>query len=172
MTPKPVFAVPRRLTMRLIVTLSLTVLVLIAGIVWYLAPLNPNIVVLQFASTPQAFGEVIHRWPAEHLARYRAHLPLDFLLLLAYAALGYLVAARTALFGDLPAPLRRFSRWLLPLAAIFDAAENAFHWWLTAAPRFGVPLPYLLSAGCSGLKWVLLFAFGLLVLYVVVKDKP
>lgn len=171
MTPKPVSAMSRRVAIPLIGTLSLAVLVLIAGIGWYLAALNPNIVVLQFAATPQAFGEVIHRWPADHLARYRAHLPFDFLLLLAYAALGYLVAARTALFGELPAPLRRLAGWMLPLAASFDAAENVLHWWLTAAPRFGVPLPYLVSASCSGLKWALLFAFGLLALYALARDQ-
>lgn len=151
--------------------LAVVVLALLAGIGWYLAPLNPNILALQFAFTPQAFGEVIHRWPAEHLARYRAHLPFDFLLLLAYAVLGYLIAARTALFVLLPTLLRHFARWLLPLAASFDAAENVLHWWLTAAPRFGVPLPYLLAAGCSVFKWALLFAFGLLALYALARDQ-
>lgn len=155
--------------MRLIRLSALAALGLLAGIAWYLAPLEPNIVVLQFAFTPRAFAEVIHAWPAEHLARYRAHLPVDYLLLVAYGTFGYLVATRSALFSPLPALLRHSARWWLPLAALFDAAENAFHWWLTAAPRFGVPLPYALSASSSVLKWLLLFAFGFLVVYALAR---
>lgn len=148
---------------------AIAALALLAGIVWYVAPLKPNIVVLQLAFTPRAFAEVIHAWPPEHLARYRAHLPLDFALLALYAAWGYLVATRSALFGSLPKALRYGGKWLLPLAAGFDAAENAFHWWLTATPRFGVPLPYALSASSAALKWLLWFAFGLLLVYAIEK---
>lgn len=151
--------------------LAVVVLALLAGIGWYLAPLHPNVVVLQFAFTPQAFGEVIHRWPAEHLARYRAHLPADGLLLLAYAALGYQLAVRTVLFATVPAALRALAKWLLPVAAVFDAAENILHWWLTAAPRFGVDWPYQLAAACAALKWSLLFGFGLLTLYALARDR-
>lgn len=146
------------------------VVVLLAGIAIYLAPLRPSFLVLQFAFTPRAFAEVIHAWPAEHLARYRVHLAADGLMLAAYGALGYLAASRSALFGALPALVRRGARWLLPLAAGFDAAENVLHWWLTAAPRFGVPLPYALAAGCSVLKWLLLFAFGLLAVLALAKS--
>lgn len=144
---------------------------LLLGLAWYLAPLDPNILALQFAFTPRVFGEIIHAWPAEHLLRYRTHLPFDALLLLCYGAFGYLLESRTAIFSHLPATVRTWARWALPAAAGFDAIENGLHWWLTAAPRFGVPLPYAISASCSTLKWLLLFAFALTIAYALVTDE-
>jgi hypothetical protein len=146
-------------------------LALFSGIAWYLAPLTPNILALQFAFTPRAFGEVIHAWPAEHLLRYRAHLPFDFALLVSYGAFGYLLASRTALFDLRPQAVRSWATWALPLAAALDATENAFHYWLTAVPRFGVPLPYALSATCSTIKWLLLLFYALTVAYALSRTE-
>ena len=138
-------------------------LALFVALALYLAPLHPGVLALQFAATPSDFGAIVHAWPAEDLARFRAHLPIDMLLLVAYGSFGHLLATRTALFGRLPAPLGRAARWLLPLAALFDAAENALHAWLTEVPRFGVPVAYRLAASCAIAKWSLLIAFGLMV---------
>lgn len=140
---------------------GLSALGLIAGLGWYLAPLEPSIVVLQFAFTPRAFGEVIHAWTPEHLFRFRAHLAADSALLLSYGAFGYLLSTRTQVLASLPRAIGRWARWALPLAAVFDAAENALHLWLTEVPRFGVPLPYLVAASCASLKWLLLLAYAL-----------
>jgi len=150
---------------------GLTALGLIAGLGWYLAPLEPNIVVLQFAFTPRAFGEVIHAWPAEHLARFRAHLAADYALLLSYGAFGFLLATRTQVLAALPPALRPWARWALPLAAVFDAAENALHIWLTEVPRFGVPWPYLFAASCASVKWLLLLAYALTVVVAVARTE-
>lgn len=134
---------------------------LFAGIAWYLAPLEPNVLVLQFAFTPRAFGEVVHYWSADQLQRFRAHLPADFILLASYGLFGYLLATRTRFFHALPPSLRRWATWALPAAAMFDATENALHWWLTEIPRFGMPLPYLAAATCACVKWLLLVAYAL-----------
>ena len=142
---------------------GLAALALFAGLAWYLAPLQPNILVLQFAFTPLSFARVVHSWPDEHLQRYLAHLRIDYLLLASYAAFGYLLAKRGALFAAQPTLVRRAARWLLPLAALFDAVENALHGWLAAAPRFGVGWMYAVSATSSTLKWLLLLAFAALV---------
>jgi hypothetical protein len=150
---------------------GLAALGLIAGLGWYLAPLEPNILVLQFAFTPRAFGEVIHAWPAEHLARFRAHLAVDYALLLCYGAFGLLLATRTQVLAPLPGAVRRRVRWALPLAALFDAAENALQLWLTEVPRFGVPLPYLLAATCASVKWLLLLAFALAVAVALARAE-
>ena len=40
------------------------------------------------------------------------------------------------------------------------AVENGLHGWFTAAPRFGVPQLYAVSAGCSLLKWALMISFA------------
>ena len=146
--------------MRAVWLLGAASLLLFAGLAAWLAPLEPGVLRLQFAFTPRAFGTVIHLWSAEDLARYRAHFPWDFLLLGGYAAFGFLFARRAPLFTRLPASARTGAAWLLPLAAVFDAVENAFHLWLTAAPRFGVPQAYALSALASTAKWLLLVAFA------------
>lgn len=64
-----------------------------------------------------------------------------------------------------------FARLCLPLAAGFDAAENAFHWWLTEMPRFGTPHTYLYTTACSTMKWALLIGFGGLVLWSLARAK-
>ena len=129
---------------------------LFIGLAWYLAPLEPGVLALQFAFTPRAFASVVHAWPPEDLARYRAHLPFDFLLLAAYGSFGWLLATRTALFARGRFMMRRFAPWALPLAALFDAAENGLHLWLTELPRFGMPAAYALAGTASMLKWLLL----------------
>ena len=75
--------------------------------------------------------------------------------------------ARTALFAAAPRALRNCAMWLLPLAAGFDAAENAFHWWLTEVPRFGVAWAYAVAASCAALKWLLAICFGLVAGYAL-----
>lgn len=142
-------------------------LALFAGIAWYLAPLQPNVLALQLAFSPRAFAEVIHAWSADDLLRYRAHLPYDVLLLLCYGSFGWLLAARTGLFAARPVAWRRCAMWLLPLAATFDATENGFHWWLTEVPRFGVAWVYGVAAACAAAKWLLLLAYVLAVLYAL-----
>ena len=146
---------------------GVSTLALATGIAWYLAPLQPNILALQLAFSPRAFATVIHAWSVADLERYRAHLPVDSLLLVSYAAFGYLLAARTALFAAAPRALRICAMWLLPLAAGFDAAENAFHWWLTEVPRFGVAWTYAVAASCAALKWLLAIGFGLVAGYAL-----
>ena len=143
------------------------VVILAVAVAWMVAPLSPGVVVLQFAWTPRGFGEIVHVWPPEDLVRYRAHLPVDCALLFAYGVFGYLLATQTGLFAPLPVPLRRLAPFVLPLAAVFDAVENALHAWLTEIPRFDVPLVYLASATSSALKWALLFVFGVLALWAL-----
>ncbi len=145
--------------------------VLFAGLAWMLAPLDPGVLTLQFAFTPQAFANVIHGWSPEQLALYRAHLPFDFILLGCYGAFGYLLAARSAIFVAWRPAVRTAARWALPAAAAFDAVENVLHGWLTAAPRFGVTLPYAASALCSTLKWALLCGFALAVVLALAQTR-
>jgi hypothetical protein len=105
------------------------------------------------------------------LLRYRSHLPLDCLLLACYGTFGYLLASRTRLFAQYARSVRKATALALPLAAVFDATENALHWWLTEIPRFGVVLPYLASATCSTLKWALLVGFAIAVVHALVRAE-
>jgi hypothetical protein len=142
-------------------------LVLFAAIAFHLAPLEPGALQLQFAFTPRAFGTVIHLWSAEDLARYRAHLPWDFLLLVLYAGFGWLFVRRAPLFAGHTPAARLAAASLLPAAAIFDAAENTLHLWLTAAPRFGAAPAYLLSGLAATMKWTLLLCFAAVLVHAL-----
>lgn len=146
-------------------------LILLGGLGWYLAPLEPGILVLQLAFTPRAFGEIIHFWSVDDLARYRAHLPFDFGLIVAYSVFGYSLASETTVFAGLSRFWSSFARWCLPLAGVFDVVENLLHGWLTEIPRFDVPLAYAVSASCSLTKWLLLAAFALLVAYAAARAE-
>jgi len=146
-------------------------LILFGAIAWYLAPLKPGIFALQLAFTPRAFGEIIHFWSEQDLARYRAHLPVDFGLILAYSVFGYSLASRTRLWSAFSRFWSAFARWCLPGAGVFDAVENVLHGWLTEVPRFDVPLVYAVSASCSLTKWLLLAAFALLVACAAARDE-
>lgn len=146
-------------------------LVLFAGLARYLAPLHPSALALQLAFTPAAFGAIVHSWSAADLARYRAHLPWDYGLLVCYGAFGWLCATRTGVFAALPLrpALATIGRWALPAAAVFDAAENTLHLWLTAAPRFGVPQLYAIAATCASAKWLGIVAFALLAVLALAR---
>lgn len=150
---------------------GLAALGLFAGIAWYLAPLKPNVIALQLAFTPKSFGEVVHFWSAEQLLRFRTHLLVDYALLSSYGAFGYLLASRTRVFDSLPSALRHWATWALPIAAGFDAAENALHWWLTEVPRFGLHGVYLLAASCASVKWLLLLAYGATLVFALARRE-
>lgn len=149
---------------------AIATLGLAAGIGWYLAPLEPGVLALQFAFTPRSFGQIIHLWSPGQLARFRAHIPADYALLLSYGATGYLLATQTPLFRSVPA-VRVAATWALVLAAAFDAVENGLHLWLTEVPRFGVQAPYLVAASCASLKWLLLLAYGFTAVIAVARTK-
>lgn len=127
-------------------------LLLLLALGAYLAPLQPNIVVLQFSFTPAAFAEVLAQWRPEGVLRYRLQLLMDYALLLCYGTFGY-VAARAW----------RVARWLMPLAALCDALENALHWHLSAPLTEGAahlsPWLYVAAGVSATFKWLLLGAF-------------
>ena len=155
-----------------VVAFGLATLTLGVALALYLCPLQPGVLALQFAATPRAFALVVHAWGETGLARYRAHLPWDFVLLASYAAFGWLLARHGGLFGALPPPLRALAAAALPLAAAFDAGENLLHLWLTAAPRFGLAWLYALSAAVATLKWVFVLAFAALVCTALLRRAP
>lgn len=156
--------------MRAVWLAGLLAAALFAALAIYLAPLHPGVVALQFAWTPRSFGAIVHQWSADDLLRYRRHLPLDMGLLAAYGSFGWLLATRSRVFAAAAPGLGRAARWLLPLAALADAAENALHAWLTEAPRFGLHGVYALATGCSLLKWALIAAFALVLAWALQRE--
>jgi hypothetical protein len=157
--------------MRLVWLSGTLALLLLGGLAWYLEPLEPGVFALQLAFTPRAFGDIIHLWSAENLARYRIHLLMDFGLILAYSVFGYSLASRVRMFASRSRFWSWFARWCLPCAGALDVVENVLHGWLTEVPRFDVPLVYTVSASCSLAKWLLLAAFALLVAYAAARAE-
>ncbi len=141
--------------MRAAAIAGLTALLLLVGLAVWLRPLDPDVLSLQLAYTPRQFGDIVHAWSPGMLARYRAHLPIDFVLLASYGTFGHRLTTRWSVLAP-----QRWARGLLPAAAVCDAVENGFHLWLTEAPRFGVPWAYATSAGCAALKWALIVGFA------------
>ena len=134
---------------------------------WQLRVLTPGPIALQLTWDPPTFGRIIHLWSPEDLALYRRFLLVDYGVLLAYGAFGWLLATRTRLFAPLCSHLQRLARLCLPLAAVLDALENAFHGWLTEMPRFDADLIYGLSATCAALKWSLVLGFAVLIMWAI-----
>lgn len=153
--------------MRSVWLLGSAALALFTALAIHLAPLDPGALQLQLAFSPRAFGAVVHAWSPQDLARYRAHIPWDFLLLVCYGAFGLLLTRRSRLFVPYAPAARMAVASLTPAAALCDAVENGLHLWLTAAPRFGVAPAYLLSALAATAKWALLAAFALAVLHAL-----
>lgn len=164
-------AAPRRATrgIRLAWALGLLSAALFGALALYLAPLQPGVLALQLAATPRAFGAIVHAWGADGVARFRAHLPWDCLLLAAYGAFGWVLARRTALFARCGRRTRALAAALLPAAALADAAENGLHGWLTAAPRFDAGAAYAAAAGAAAFKWAAIAAFLLLVAWALAR---
>ena len=136
---------------------------------WQLRVLTPGPVALQLTWDPETFGRIIHLWSPQDLALYRRFLLVDYAVLLAYGAFGWLLATRTRLFASLSSRLQRLARLCLPLAAALDALENAFHGWLTEMPRFDADIIYQLSALCAVLKWGLILGFGMLLMWAIAR---
>jgi len=150
----------RKTNVRWVWATGLGSLALLVALAWYLAPLHPGVMALQLSFTPGAFGAIIHTWSPADLERYRTHLPADYLLLLGYGSFGWLLARRTTVFAAYGPGGQRLARWLMPAAALCDAAENTLHAWLTEVPRFGLEPVYALAGTVSLAKWLMMMAFA------------
>jgi hypothetical protein len=156
---------------RIVWLTGIATLVLSAGIAWLIAPLYPGAIMLELAYTPKSFGTIVHAWPAEYLLLYREILQLNFLLLISFGAFGYFFVSRSPLFSGHSPAWRTLLAWTLPVAAALGAIENGLHIWLTAAPRFGIPVAYAVSAVCAALKWSIVTAFALAVFHALLREE-
>lgn len=130
-------------------------------LVWMLAPLQPNVLALQFAFTPDAFWQVIAMWGDAGVALYRAHFPFDTVHAFIYGLFGAVVVSRTPLFDGCHRAVRRGALLALPLAGISDLVENAVHFQLLNRPQMGGSLLVAAGACSSSLKWALVTAFAM-----------
>jgi len=146
---------------RLSVVLAVLVFALSQG---YLAQLvhqlRPNILFLQLTFDPVRYWAILEAWGAEGERIYREHFAYDFFHLVIYAACGRIVATRGALFASAACRMALITAWLLPLAAVFDLAENLLQLHLLAGPVGTRSLLIPLSALFSTLKWGLAAGFA------------
>lgn len=136
-----------------------------ANLGYLLHQLRPNILVLQSTFDADAYWAILRAWGDAGVARYRAHFPYDLLHPFVYALFGWVLACRAGLFaaGERRAMTR--AAWMLPVAGLFDQAENLCQLRLLAGP-FGAPSVLIpLSALCSSIKW------GLAVLFAVTMAR-
>lgn len=145
--------------MRTVWFFGLSAAALFAGIAIYLLPLEPSVASLQFTFSESAFMAVLHSWQADGIARFRAHFVADYAMLVCYGAFGYTFARRTLLFGSSSHGRKRLLSWLLPLAALMDAIENALHLYLISAASHATVALFPAAGVVATLKWLLLGAF-------------
>jgi hypothetical protein len=142
--------------MNLLWLIGLLDVLLFTGMTVLLAPLKPGILALQCSFTRASFQAVLAAWGEAGLRRYRAHLPVDCVFLLGYAAFGHLWAGQAAL----PAWAVAWAPWVLTAAAGCDALENLVHLRLARAGVSAAPGWYAFTGTCSVLKWALVFVFA------------
>lgn len=148
--------------MKAVWALGLASVALFMGLGWYLQPLQPNIVALQFTFSPGAFQAVLDAWGPQGVALFRRHLVVDDVLLLCYGAFGYLLVHRSAWFGSFSPSAQRRVAALMPLAALCDALENLLHGYLTGEGVAAAPAVYGAAGATASAKWFCLLLFALL----------
>ena len=156
---------------RLAWILGLNALALLGALGAYLAPLQPNILALQFSFDQASFQSVLASWQPMGVMRYRVHLPIDFGLLICYGAFGYVVSRNTLVFFAFSPRAIRLLRWSMPTAALCDAIENSLHWHLTSGATHFDPMLYPIAGVSTVLKFALLGFFLLSFIAATVRPR-
>ena len=149
--------------MRTVWLLGIASLILFIGLAVYLMPLQPNIVVLQFAFNAESFQAVLVAWQPEGVTLFRSHLPVDTLFLACYGLFGYLYGMRSTAFRGYAAGVNLACSLLLPIAACADAVENGLHWIFTGGAGEAWMWLVPLAATCSSIKFLAIALFFALV---------
>ncbi len=124
------------------------------GIFIYLAPLEPGFLCLQFTFSELSFTQVISEWDSNEIVRYRTHFIADFMFLFLYGLLGFEFGRRCSKPLQAGPWLTVFLTASLPMAAVCDVCENAFHWVLAADIPPSTSILYLLSGIAVILKFL------------------
>ncbi len=142
--------------------LGCLVIALLVGLGVYLAPLEPSFLCLQFAFSEQSFSTVLSEWQPIGLARYRSHLPADFLLIALYGLFGWRFGRERTPASGISPWLAACLTWALPFAAVADVTENLLHLVITGADAPASPALYFSAGFASSIKWagIGIFAFS------------
>lgn len=133
---------------------------------WYLRKLRPNIVRAQLTFSKARFRDVVSRWSADDVRRFRAHFAADYLFIALSAAAGWLYGQSLAGSGASPLAVT-LAVWSLPAAGLADLGENLLHQRFLRSPPGSLsawlfPLAGLLAAA-KVILWLVFFAVAVVV---------
>lgn len=143
---------------------GLSSLALLLGLGFYLAPLQPSLLALQFTYSQQAFEFVTAQWGSQGVALFRSHLYPDFALMACYALYGVATVRCTRLFQMRFVP-PIFWYAIMPLAALADMLENCLHLAITAPQAQPAAWWYLAAGVCVTVKFALILFFMLVAVW-------
>lgn len=150
---------------------GLLCLAMLLGFAVFLAPLKPGVVVLQLSFGSAAFTHVLQDWGPSGVELFRLHLRVDYVFMLCYGALGYLLATETELLASRSAQARRVVALLLPVAAAFDVVENLLHGKLIDLEASHPESMYRLAGAMASAKWALIALFVVLMVRAALRRK-
>lgn len=127
------------------------------------APLEPSIPEIQLTYSERSFRAILEQWQDDGIQRFRIHFAFDFPLLLSYGLFGYLYARSLSLRTARRALAEGILRWMLPGAALLDAAENLLHVHFIQSTAVPGGL-YTVAGLVATSKWLLIAAFLLWVI--------
>lgn len=145
--------------MRATTYFSIASILLFVAMGIYTHPLSPSIPELQLTFTEEGFYKILNQWDAREFAIFKGHFFIDFVFLLHYGVLGYVLTTRTRLFRHLNPALKAAFTWMLPGAAVLDAVENVLHLSMIAVFDSISPWLYLVAGGIATFKWLLILFF-------------
>ena len=129
------------------------------------APFEPPIPAIHFTFSESSFRAILAQWKSEGIERLNQHFVIDFLFLISYGTFGYVYARQTGLSSRAKIFIASSFPWMLPVAALLDAAENVLHLYfirsLDAAPQVLYPIAGVVATS----KWLLIATFAVIAIY-------
>ncbi len=147
-------------SMRRAYVIGFFALVLFIALGFYLSPLKPSILALQFTFTEPAFHAVLGKWQPSGISLYRSHFPVDFVLLALYGILGFVFGKAFSASRQVTEGNAQILAWSLPVAATADAAENVMHLFLTESQPNQAQALYAIPGVAASVKWLAFIAFA------------
>ena len=132
---------------------------LFAAMAIYTSSLDPSIPAIQLTFTEHAFNSILDKWSPSQVEIFKWHFFIDYLFLISYGLLGYLISKRTGLFARFSQTTRKLLAISLPVAASADAVGNTRHLiFLYGAGPFA-QAQYFAAGTVASIKWLLILVF-------------
>ena len=140
-------------------TVAIVSVLLFAAMAVYTSSLDPSIPAIQLTFTERGFNTILNGWNPSQVEIFKRHFLIDYPFLVCYGWLGYLIATRTSLFARFSKPTSQLLAMCLPVAAVADALENAFHLLFVFGAGLFDPALYFAAGVIASAKWLLLLVF-------------